>query len=199
MVYLCTQLPEKLKMSVDISKNFNLTELQFNEMVAQLHFGDNALFKQVFVAHSADCIKYLQLTYKAEYDEAYDAMLDTMLNYRQRLVDGKVSYGNLRFLFLQMASQHYIRQQTAKSKVVSTEQFDEPEEEEVSITEDQLAMLGQAWKDLGDVCKDLLKMNFYDGLKLNEIAKKMDKSDVAVRKQKERCLTVQTKHSQKWH
>ncbi|MBK8111208.1 MAG: sigma-70 family RNA polymerase sigma factor [Saprospiraceae bacterium] len=99
-----------------------------------------------------------------------------------------MSYGNLRFLFLQMASQHYIRQQTAKSKVVSADQFDEAEEEEVTISDDQLAMLGHAWKDLGEVCKDLLKMNFYDGLKLNEIAKKMDKTDVAVRKQKERCL-----------
>lgn len=175
-------------MSADSSKNFHLSENQFTEMVFRLQSGDNALFKQVFIAHSADCINYLQVTYKAEYDEAYDAMLDTMINYRQRLVDGKVSYGNLRFLFLQMASQHYIRQQTAKSKVVYADQFDEAEEEEVSISEDQLSMLGQAWKDLGEVCRDLLKMNFYDGLKLNEIAKKMDKSDVAVRKQKERCL-----------
>lgn len=175
-------------MSVDLAKNFQLTETQFNEMVALLQKGDNALFKQVFIAHSGDCINYLQVTYKAEYDEAYDAMLDTMINYRQRLVDGKVSYGNLRFLFLQMASQHYVRQQTAKAKVVATDQFDEPEEEELTISEDQLTMLGQAWKELGETCRDLLKMNFYDGLKLNEIAKKMDKTDAAVRKQKERCL-----------
>ena len=175
-------------MSVDLSKNFQLTELQFENLVQRLKNGDNALFKQVFVAHSADCINYLKVTYKAEYEEAYDAMLDTMINFRQRLVDGKVMYGNLRFLFLQMASQHYMRQQVQKSKVVGAEHFEEEEEEEVSITDDQLSVLSRAWKELGEVCRELLKMNFYDGLKLNEIAKQVDKTDVAVRKQKERCL-----------
>ena len=91
--------------------------------------------------------------FKAEYDEAYDAMLDTMINFRQRLVDGKVVYGNLRFLFLQMASQHYVRMQTSKAKVVSTDQFEEPEEELISISEDQLKTLETAWNKLGDACR----------------------------------------------
>ena len=175
-------------MTPDLSKNFQLSESQFDQLVNRLKQGDNTLFKSVFTAHANDCINYLKVTYKAEYDEAYDAMLDTMINFRQRLVDGKVVYGNLRFLFLQMASQHYVRMQTSKAKVVSTDQFEEPEEEQIGISEDQLKTLETAWNKLGEVCRELLKMNFYDGLRLNDIAIRLEKSDVAIRKQKERCL-----------
>lgn len=175
-------------MTPELAKNFQLSENQFEDLLMKLHEGDNALFKQVFTAHASDCIQYLKVTYRAEHDEAYDAMLDTMISFRQRLVDGKVKYGNLRFLFLQMASQHFVRLQTQKSKTVSTDQFEDSIEEEVNITEGQLKMLESAWTQLGDLCRQLLKMNFYDGLKLNEIALKMEKSDVAIRKQKERCL-----------
>ena len=74
--------------------------------------------------------------------------------------------------------------QTSKAKVVSTDQFEEPEEELISISEDQLKTLETAWNKLGDACRELLKMNFYDGLRLNDIAIRLEKTDVAIRKQK---------------
>ena len=86
-----------------------------------------------------------------------DAMLDTMINFRQRLVDGKVVHGNLFSFSPNGFTTLCVRMQTSKAKVVSTDQFEEPEEELISISEDQLKTLETAWNKLGDACRELLK------------------------------------------
>ncbi len=171
-------------------KNFGLSEDEFDHLLLALKDGDMSIFKSIFLSHSADCINYLQIKYDANYDDAYDAMVDTLLNYRQRLVEDKISYGNLRFLFLQMASQHYMRMLKLDKKLAYEEpnlNLIEAEQDEVLFSDEQLGILKKAWNELKGPCQELLKMNYYDGLKLSKIAEKLNKSHGSVRKQKERC------------
>lgn len=170
-------------------KNFDLSEDDFESLLKDLKGGNNQLFKSIFLSHSEDCMKFLKIKFNASHDDAYDAMIDTLIMFRQRLVDGKAAYGNLRFLFLQMASQHYVRVMKEQGRLVSTEPSVDIdyEIETERYEDDQIETLNKAWNRLNESCRDLLKMNFYDGMKLNEIASKTNRSYQAIRKQKERC------------
>lgn len=178
---------------VNTKNNFDLTEEVFYQLLDNLKAGETTLFKQIFLSHAKDCISYLQIKYKASYNDAYDAMLDTMIEYRKRLLDGKVVYGNLRFLFLQMASQHYCRMMKSDKHMDEIENFESELTEidsENIYDETQLTNLEKALNNMEGECKEILIMNYYNSLKLNEIAEKLGKNYDALRKQKERCVNT---------
>ena len=169
-----------------MKENFGLSLHEFERLVSDLKRNETALFEKVFLAHFEDCSAYLKREYGAKPDDAYDATMDTLLEFRRRLVAGKLSYGNLRYLFTKMATQHYVRTQKAyRSQEVK--ESDLPQEESGVKTED-LQRLNTAWKELGEGCQQLLKWVYYGKMKLAEVAEQEGKSAASVRKQKERCI-----------
>ncbi|MBK8392846.1 MAG: sigma-70 family RNA polymerase sigma factor [Saprospiraceae bacterium] len=61
------------------------------------------------------------------------------------------------------------------------------DEDDQPYNEQQLEALERAFKNLNELCSELLLLNYYQGLKLSAIAEKLERSPDAVRKQKERC------------
>lgn len=170
-------------------KNFHLSEVDFHQMVAGLKMGDNMLFKQIFLAQAEETIGYLKGKYNAQHDDAYDAFIESLITFRQRILDDKVAYGNLRFLLTRMASQHYLKligKQLESPKIDQLENLVD-EEDETRYSEEQIKILAKVLLELKDGCRELLKMNYFDGMKLNDISEKLGKSAASVRKQKERC------------
>jgi RNA polymerase sigma factor (sigma-70 family) len=169
-------------------QNFGLSEATFNEMLKNMKAGDDALFEQIFLAQFEETISYLMRRYKVNRSSAYDATMDALLKFRRRLLEGKIGYQNMRFLFTQMAGQFLMAtlKKDTKSTVISIQ-------EEIDVVEEKvddriLDILDVAWKLLGDQCSKLLENYYYKKIALKELAKKLGKSDAALRKQKQRCL-----------
>lgn len=169
-------------------KNFGLTEQAFQKMVSALKEGNNEFYERSFLAHFGDCCNYLQQRYKADQEDAYDATMETMLVFCNRLKAGKIRYGNIRFLFTQMAGQTYLSWKKKAQKITNLENIDLPEVLPEKIDQETRKMLADAWGNLGKPCQQLLKDFYYEDLPSKEIAKKLDRSDAAVRKQKQRCI-----------
>lgn len=170
-----------------MAKNFGISETEFNTLVSELKTHETAVFERVFVSHFSDCKRYLMHNYKALENDAYDATMDTLLEFRERLVDGKITYGNLRFLFTKMASQIYFRKMKSfKSQEIHENDILISEIEE--FDQEDLLTLNRSWTKLGDNCKDLLKNHFYGNQKLTEIALEKGITSSTARKQKERCM-----------
>lgn len=167
------------------NKNFGLSLDEFNNLLEALGRGDDQMFKTIFFAHFDDCISYVQRNYGANYDDAYDATMEATLDLRLRLLDGKITYGNLRFLLTKMATQFYVRM---KKEFQSTTIEESDIKEVDQINEEDVLKLEKAWSRLGEDCQSLLSMNFYSNMKLSAIAEDTGKPATAVRKQKERCL-----------
>ena len=170
-----------LKRSMD--NNFGLTEGSFKELCTKLKEGDETIFELIFLKHFDDCVQFLKRKYKIDHTTAYDVSMDTILEFRQKLIQEKIKYGNLRFLFTSMAGQIYLKTIRSRKNDENLTSLFESEN-----LEDDFIILEKALSDLGEGCQKLLKQNIYDGLELKEIAFLYGKTAAAIRKQKERCV-----------
>lgn len=170
-----------------MDKNFGLSEGSFSEMVEHLQAGDEHLYEKVFLHHFDSCLVFVKRKYNASHADAYDASMDAMLVFCRKLKEGNIQYGNLRFLFTQMAGQIYlkwIRRESKTEEFFEIELFEEPER----FDKETIKILGDAFAKLGDGCSELLKGFYYNENTLQDIAGNSDKSPAAIRKQKQRCI-----------
>lgn len=168
--------------------NFGLSEAQFLTLLTELQQGQETLFEQVFLAHFEDCLRYIQHKYQTNRATAYDVTMDTLLRFRQRLIQGKIKYGNMRFLFTQMAGQHYLKslQGQQATNTIHHLELAAPLEH---IDEDITEALEKAWASLCQKCQHLLKGFYYDHITLKKLSMLLQhSSEAATRKQKQRCV-----------
>ena len=170
-----------------MKKNFGLTKTQFDELVNQLQSGINTIFERVFLSHFQDCRIYLVRQLNAPTEVAYDVTMDALLEFMKRLKEGKITYGNLRFLFTKMASQIYLKRIKKESHITQIDEIDLPIEM-IEVEPSDLAILEQCWDQLQERCQKILKAFYYDNIQLKELADKLEKSPTALRKQKQRCM-----------
>lgn len=177
-------------------KNFGLSKDTFDQLTAQLKEGGQALFETVFCTHFEDCRSFLIKREYASAEEAYDAVMDTMIHFRLLIIQDKVKYGNLRFLFTLMARQKLLRQRNQLEREQSflldnalASQTDAP-----LIAEEDYQLLSQAFRKIGEGCQKLLREFYYHGCQLKTIAEREQRSPVAVRKQKSRCIALLRKY-----
>ncbi len=172
------------------SKNFGLSRSAFQELLKALKAGDDDLYQQVFLAHFEDCLRFLKRQYNASHEDAYDASMDGLVAFCDLLKKGRIQYGNLRFLFTQMAGQLYLKKRKDDNRLLElTSEWDVADEPDEDLPPGALDTFNQAWPQLGKDCQQLLKSFFYDQRKLKEIATQLEKNEATVRKQKQRCVT----------
>jgi len=182
--YFYTYAKRKVKsVTISMSKNFGLKELEFEEMVLKLKNGDELVFEKIFLNHFQSCIAYLMQNHRIDRELAYDITMDTLLDFRTKLIQGKISYGNLRFLFTKMATQKHLKYVAKSKKSQNITSLFESED-----LEEDLVILEKAMSKLGENCRDILKLNYYDKMTLNNIATLKNISHAALRKQKQRCI-----------
>ncbi len=180
-----------------VFNNFNLSQEEFQQMLKALQNGDETLFEKVFLSHFKACSRFLEDRFSASPTDAYDASMEALLKFHQRLKAGKISYGNLRYLFTQMAGQIYLKSKRLPQPQTLPDNFDIIDEPTANFSKETLAIFAQAGQNLCGDCRGLLQAFYYEKTPLIEIARKVDKTDVALRKQKQRCLEKLRKVFQK--
>jgi len=180
-----------------LKQNFGLTEAAFEEILERMKAGDEALFEKVFLAQFEACMSFLMYRYKVSRSVAYDVSMDALLKFRKRLLAGKISYGNMRYLFTRMASQFL--SDTTKHPTLMLEDMEDDRIDETEVEDETLDALDMAWSQLGNECKNLLDHFYYKKVALKSIAIQRGKSEAALRKQKQRCLEKLRLHFSKFY
>jgi DNA-directed RNA polymerase specialized sigma24 family protein len=175
------------------SRNFGLSMHEFTALVDRLKNGDQSLFERVFLHHFNDCMLYLIHQKSTLQHIAYDATMDTLLKFRQLLVDGKITYGNLRYLFTRMAvfAAQKIRMKNTRIDPIESMQEMTVQEPD-TVEEESLTILAKAWKKLGEECQHLLTHFYYNSKSWKEIAVLMEISEDNARKKGQRCRDALT-------
>ncbi len=168
------------------SQNFNLSEDEFISLVEDLCEGDERLFKEIFLAHFESCMQYLMRKCNISHDKAYDVSMDTLLLFRAKCIQGKIKYGNLRFLFTQMAYQRFLKTKNSFEPMSKDEEVDD--HSIFMIADEERRILDKAWLELGSNCQELLTKVYYEKELLSNLASELNKSAAALRKQKQRCI-----------
>jgi DNA-directed RNA polymerase specialized sigma24 family protein len=171
--------------TIPLKQNFGITQSEFDVLVARLKAGDESMFEKIFLAHFNYCISYLKKNYNAQYDAAYDVTMDTLIEFRYRLLLDKISYGNLRYLFTKIACQQYVKT-ISKDYKQEDNIFEDCENDD--NFEDKLETLKLAWLDLGFEERKLLESVYYLDIPLIKIASVTSKTDATLRKQKQRAM-----------
>ncbi len=172
--------------------NLGLPKDDFDKLVKDLQNGDEKLFEITFKRVVRRGIKKLKLKYKNDNEDIEDAAMETLLTFRKRLIDGKIKYGALDALFNKILFQEYarIKRKTKNhiylsSTLIGESIINEPKE---IYDQDQLMILRNAYEKLSKECVEVLENLYEKDLGFYEIAKKLGKSESAIRKRNERCL-----------
>lgn len=174
-----------LKSDPLLGRNFGLSEHEFNQLTISLKAGKEELFEKIFLAHFDNCQQFLVTNHKASYELAYDITMDTLIQFRQRIITDKIHYGNLRYLFTVMASQRLIKHYQKDKKVDLSPFYLEGSP---GKSEEIYEALAFAWDALENESKTLLEEYYYKKTPLIKIANKLGISDSTMRKKKQRCL-----------
>jgi hypothetical protein len=151
--FLTFAVQESQSMKKKSDQNFGLSKTEFEQMAAALRTGDKSMFEYVFLAHFADCRRYICKTHGASLEDAYDATMDALMDFHHLIAENKVQYGNLRYLFTKMAGQRYQKSRRAWNEVQNI-----PAEalmSESSAAHESDAILEKAWKELCEECRNI--------------------------------------------
>lgn len=167
----------KAKQTQDSTKNFGLSQPQFDELCLRLESGDETLVEVIFKSHFDTCRLFLVKKMGASAETAYDVTKDTLLKFRKNLLAGKIRYGNLSALFTIDARNTYLRwkQRQQKHQTVEFEEHlfqiaDESDPEPYDA--DLLNKLKTALKNMGEDCSELLNWHYFLELPLRTIAER---------------------------
>lgn len=167
------------------AQNFGLSSEEFNVMVGHLMNGSDELFEHVFLTHFEECRSFIYGKYDMSYETSYDITMDTLIEFRLKLIQGKISYGNTRYLFTRMACNNFVASMRQDQKVREI-LFESKIEDETY--EEHILTLEAAWKKLDESEKKILKSYYYDGLPLKDIANDLQIPDATLRKKKQRAM-----------
>lgn len=175
---------------MSLERNFGLGEEEFDRLLDELKNGKETLFEEIFLKNFQDTCLYLKNKCNIHYDRAYDITMNTLLEFRIRLMDDKVVYGNLRFLFRQMAYHNFVktvREQNKFEKFRSLKKVRTLGASRIDST--MFELLDKAYEMLSVGCRSLLDKFYFLGESYEQLAHDEDLSYGAIRKRKERCLS----------
>jgi len=169
--------------------NFGLSKKEFEDFVVKVRNGDESLFIRVFNIHFKASIRYVQNKFGISEETAYDVCMDTMLVFRNKLKNGKIKYGNIRYLYTKMAVHRYLDLLKRKSKIdEAIEVFMGSNYDQKIDQEDFLSLLNNALDNLDNPQKHMIKEIFYSGKPTDQIIAENDITYSTFRKRKQRSL-----------
>ena len=176
-------------------------------IASQLKNGDTTQLKVLFDEHSRYCIKRLVFKYDCPEEEAKDIYVDSILNLRDKLVEGKVTAViDVRGYLFATCKNMFLTNLKRRARIerAATETFrTRSEAEEVEQKEQRVQTVESALATLGSRCKEVLTAFYFLKLDLEEIATKFNMANANVAKvTKSRCLqrlieNVKSTHKQK--
>lgn len=169
--------------------NFGLTRHEFEQFVSKVKNGDESLFIQVFNVHFKSSVRYIQNKFNIPEETAYDTCMDTLIEFRAKLIQGKINYGNIRFLFTKMAVHRYIDEVKKHSKVKDAIDIFLDKMSDLTLSESEvLTLLNRAINTLEDTQRHMIKEIFYSGKDTEQIIQENEITYSTFRKRKQRSL-----------
>lgn len=165
--------------------------IQDQELQEKLRNGDRKVLEQLYVNWKADFIAF-GLKYSHDQEDVLDIYQDAVIELSRRFEQGlKLEKGSVKtylfgigkFLLFKRVKKLSVY---TSSDVSSQEEWVEVEEEISTIEQKKME---QGYQQLGEKCKEILRLYYYRNLTINEIVERGHYKDAnTVKSQKSRCM-----------
>ena len=190
MIDLINRTKNRFLSPKSINKNFGLTSKEFDLLVDRMRCSDNTLLEHIYQVHYKYCRDYLRERYSIDEEIAYDLFMDALIIFRTKVLNKKIVYGNLTFLYTRLTINSYMDYHRNKKRlnealVNFAHQINQPtqviEDSYVEILESCLVKLK---------AKDtlLLRQLFLDKISGEELATQLGVKYAALRRRKKRAI-----------
>ena len=172
---------------------FDFTQKEFYAFVEKVRNGDESIFVKIYNTHFTECIRYLQKRFNLSEELAYDVCMDTMVEFRIKLIQGKIEYGNLRYLFTRMASNNYVdtvkrSKRVNNAETLHLESLDKCQEPNCVYTIEHFDALNNFIEKLKPKQRQFFEELFYTNKSSREIINEYGITGAALRKRKQRFM-----------
>ncbi len=171
------------------SQNFNLTEEEFYKLVKELKNGNEELLTHIYSSQLDETVNYLKSKFSISSDRAYDLCLDALVKLRKKILNDKISYGNLRYLFTRIASNSLIDAAKKEKKINEAIEVFLGESEFSGVdSQEVFEMLDKACDVLKEDQKELIQKLFFEKIDMKTWAREKNIDYGTLRKRKQRVL-----------
>ncbi|MEL7003162.1 MAG: hypothetical protein AAFN93_10570, partial [Bacteroidota bacterium] len=159
-----------------------MSEYDLKALSNALKKGQNQVLEPIFKENYHYCIDNLVQGKGCNPEEAEDLYLESIMNFREKILAGKVTYlTDIKYYLLQTCINMFLVRVEQKKRwernIPDVERFfyesDYLIDEDEQHHEHELKIARQVWKALGEKCKDIIHYFYVDRLRMNEIAELM--------------------------
>ena len=174
-----------------------MSEPDLTALAESLKKGKNQVLEPIFRENRKYCIDKLVLDKGCKPEEAEDIYIESIMNFREKILSDKVTYlTDIKYYLAQTCINMFLvrieQKKRWKRNLPDVERFfyesDYLVDESKQEHESALKMAKKAWASLGEKCKDIIHYFYIDKLRMNEIADIMGFASADVAKTtKSRC------------
>ncbi len=180
----------KIVRITNIKDNFNLSKQEFILFKENVTKGDESIFLQLFSVQLPSSIIYLKNKFGISREIAHDVCMDTMIEFREKLINDKINYGNLRYLFTRMAVNNYLDSEKKRLRIQeAVNVFSYMSDISKSDSDQFFTVLTSAMNNLKPDQKKLLENIYQSGRDMSSLAEELGLSYANLRKRKQRILS----------
>lgn len=176
----------------------------------KLKTNENEALKEIYALFRNDTLAWLQKDFSCSLDDAIDIFQMSVVILYDNVVTGKLTTltSNIKTYLMGIARNKAMELNRSKKNIISYD--DSPnimiqyvvEENEDQILEQQLHLASLSLNHLGDPCKSLLTLYYYQDKSMEEITQQMNyKNTDTTKNQKYKCLkrlqNIYSEHKQK--
>lgn len=169
--------------------NFGLTKNEFDLFVTKVRGGDESMFIRVFNVHFKSSVQYIQNKFGISEEIAYDTCMDTLIEFRSKLIAGKINYGNIRFLYTKMAVHRYLDDVKRRNRIKEAIKVFMGHHRNYKLEDVEFfRLLNSAIDHLEERQRHMIKEIFYSGKEVDQIIEDNGITYSTYRKRKQRSL-----------
>ena len=171
--------------------NFGLTISEFQISVENMRNGSDGFLLNSLAKQLPESMIFLQNKFRMSRSESYDACMETFLQFREKVLAGKIKYGNLRYLYTRMCVNTVLDSKRNSDKITTAvEQFQSSIGLDAADSELFFEQLDTVISQLTTDQRKLVNEIYFSDDKLEKIAEKLEISYSNLRKKKQRLLNL---------
>ena len=161
-------------------------------LLSRLRSGDEELLKIIYTQYREDFLKWIFSRHAINQEHAIELFQESIVILFENAVRGNINNSNLNIKsYLISIAKHKLREEVRakkKSKMANGPIYQlwiAP----ADVPEEELKVIEQCLSELGDSCRQILRMFYYYGMDISSIAKRLNyKNNDTCKSMKSKCL-----------